>query len=134
MEHIIDSDITRFDGKYHLFCTEHGHPRHAVSDSLTGPYTFVPFDDGVPQSHEAPMMWKRIGEQKWILMQDRYTISPHNFYFVETADMEHFTPLGYFDDGKSPFTRTNFAEQKHGAVMQVTKKELKRLINYWKKK
>jgi hypothetical protein len=133
-KHIIDSDITRFDGKYHLFCTEHGHPRHAVSDSLTGPYTFVPFDDGVPQSHEAPMMWKRIGEQKWILMQDRYTISPHNFYFVETADMEHFTPLGYFDDGKSPFTRTNFAEQKHGAVMQVTKKELKRLINYWKKK
>jgi hypothetical protein len=130
-KHIIDSDITRFGGKYHLFCTEHGQPKHAVSNNLTGPYTFIPFNDGVSQSHEAPMLWKRIGEQKWVLMQDRYTLDPHNFYFVETTDLEHFTPLGYFDDGRSPFTRTNFTEQKHGAVIQVTKKELKRLIKFW---
>ena len=30
--------------------------------------------------------------------------------------------------------RTNFSEQKHGAVVQVTKRELKRLIKYWNKK
>ena len=129
---IIDSDITKINGTYHLFCTEHGHPRHATSQSITGPYTFVPFDDGVPQAHEAPMLWKRIGEQKWILMQDRYSMEPHNFYFCETTDLQHFTPLGYFDDGQCPMRRTNFSEQKHGAVVTLTKKELKQLIKHWK--
>lgn len=47
--------------------------------------------------------------------------------------MMHFTPLGYFDDGQSPMRRTNFSEQKHGAVVQVTKKELNKLIKYWNK-
>ena len=132
-KNIIYSDITKTGDTYHLFCTEMGHPRHAVSKSLTGPYTFVPFNDGVPQVHEAPMLWKLIGEQKWILMQYRYSMNPHNFYFCETTDLEHFTPLGYFDDGQSPMRRTNFSEQKHGAVVQVTKKELNKLIKYWNK-
>lgn len=129
---IIDSDITKINGTYHLFCTENGHPRHATSHSLTGSYTFLPFDDGVPQAHEAPMLWKRIGEQKWVLMQDRYSMKPHNFYFCETTDLQHFTPLGYFDDGQCPMRRTNFSEQKHGAVVTLTKKELKQLIKHWK--
>lgn len=132
-KHIIDSDITKIGDTYHLFCTEHGHPRHAVSQSLTGPYTFIPFNDGLDQVHEAPMLWKRIGEQKWVLMQDRYSIEPHNFYFCETTDLEHFTPLGYFDDEQCPMRRTNFSEQKHGAVVPVTKKELRKLIKYWNK-
>lgn len=34
----------------------------------------------------------------------------------------------------SPMKRINFSEQKHGAVVHVTKKELKRLIKFWKKK
>ena len=89
--------------------------------------------NGVQQNHEAPMLWKLIGEQKWILMQDRYSMTPHNFYFCETTDLEHFKTLGYFDDGQSPLRRTNFSEQKHGAVVQVTKKELSQLIKYWNK-
>lgn len=130
---MIDSDITKIGDTYHLFATEHGHPRHATSQNLTGPYTIDHnFDDGVPQAHEAPMLWKLIGQQKWMLMQDRYSMEPHNFYFVETTDLKTFTPLGYFDDGISPMHRTNFAEQKHGAVVQVTKKELKKLIQYWR--
>ena len=130
-KHVIDSDITLFDGTYHLFCTEHGHPRHAVSKSLQGPYTLDPFDDGVPQVHEAPMLWKLIGQNRYILMQDRYSMEPHNFYFCETTDLQNFTPMGYFDDEGCRMKRTNFSEQKHGAVVQVTKKELKRLIKYW---
>lgn len=134
-KHMIDSDITKIGDTYHLFTTENGHPRHSTSKSLTGPYTIdYSFDDGVPQPHEAPMLWKLIGQKKWILMQDRYSMKPHNFYFVETTDLKTFTPIGYFDDGTSPMRRTNFAEQKHGAVVQVTKKELKRLIKYWNRK
>lgn len=133
-KHMIDSDITKIGNTYHLFTTEHGHPRHSTSKSLTGPYTTdYSFDDGVPQVHEAPMVWKLIGQQKWILMQDRYSMEPHNFYFCETSDFKTFTPLGYFDDPNCPMKRTNFSEQKHGAVVQVTKKELELLIAHWAK-
>ena len=132
MKHVIDSDITLFGDTYHLFCTEHGHPRHAVSKSLQGPYTLVPFDDGVPQVHEAPMLWKLIGQDRYILKQDRYSMDPHNFYFCETTDLQNFTPMGYFDEEGCVMKRTNFSEQKHGAVVQVTNKELKRLIKHWK--
>ena len=31
-------------------------------------------------------------------------------------------------------TRTNFAEQKHGAIIHITKKEAKMLERYWNKK
>ncbi len=47
--------------------------------------------------------------------------------------MNILSPLGYFDDGQSPMHRINFFEQKHGAVVQVTKKELSQLIKYWNK-
>lgn len=131
---MIDSDITKIGNTYHLFTTENGHPRHSTSTNLTGPYTIDPdFNDGLSSVHEAPMIWKLIGRQKWILMQDRYSMKPHNFYFCETTDLKTFHPLGYFDDGRCPMHRTNFSEQKHGAVVQVTKRELKRLIKYWKK-
>ncbi len=133
-KHVIDSDITLVDGTYHLFCTEDGHPCHAISQSLTGPYTPVHFDDGVPRVHEAPMLWKLIGQQKWILMQDRYSMTPHNFYFCETTDLKNFKPIGYFDEANCPLKRTNFSEQKHGAVVQVTKKELKQLIEHYSSK
>ena len=134
MKSTIDSDITLVGNTYHLFATQDGHPMHAVSNNVTGPYTQVPFNDGVPQVHEAPMLWKRIGEPWYILMQDRYSMTPHNFYFVKTKDLKTFTPIGYFDEPGCPMTRTNFSEQKHGAVVQVTKKELKRLIRYWDKR
>jgi hypothetical protein len=131
---IIDSDITKVGDTWHLFCVEGGHPRHATAAALTGPYTFVPFDDGVPESHEAPMLWKLIGQNKWILMTDRYSMHPHNFYFVETTDLNTFKPLGYFDGKDCPLKRSNFSEQKHGAVVQVTKKELEKLIKHWEGK
>lgn len=131
---MIDADITKIGNTFHLFSTENGHPRHSTSTSLTGPYvTDYSFDDGVPQVHEAPMVWKLIGQQKWILMQDRYSMQPHNFYFCETTDFKTFRPLGYFDEPNCPLKRTNFSEQKHGAVVQVTKKELKKLIAHWAK-
>ncbi len=134
VKHTIDSDITLVGDTYHLFATQHGHPIHATSKNLTGPYTQVPFNDGVSQSHEAPMLWKRIGEPWYILMQDRYTMNPHNFYFVKTQDLQEFTPIGYFDEPGCPMTRTNFSEQKHGAVVQVSKKELNKLVKFWNKK
>lgn len=131
---MIDSDIVKVGATYHLFATQHGLPIHATSSSITGPYVQIPdFTDGETQRHEAPNVWQRIGEDKWIMMFDNYSREPHNFGFLETEDFQTFTPIGYFDDPDSPMKRTNFSEQKHGAVVQVTKKELKALIAHWKK-
>ena len=67
-------------------------------------------------------------------MFDNYNIRPMNFGFVETRDFFTYHPIGYFDEPKCPMKRTNFSEQKHGAVVQITKQELERLVSYWNQK
>lgn len=131
----IDGDISYVDGTYHLFyCSHDGTAgiKQATSRCITGPWTY---DDAYCDTErggcEAPHIYKLIGERKWILMYDIYSINPHNFGFAETTDFQTFKPLGHFDEGV--MTRTNFSEQKHGAVTWLTKKEAKRLEKYWKK-
>jgi hypothetical protein len=65
-------------------------------------------------------------------MFDNYNIRPMNFGFVETTDFLTYQSLRYFDAKGSDMQRTNFSEQKHGAVTYLTKKELNRLLKYWK--
>ncbi|MBR2881221.1 MAG: beta-xylosidase, partial [Prevotella sp.] len=60
-----------------------------------------------------------------------YSVNPHNFGFVETTDFKTFTPLGRFNEGK--MKATNFESPKHGCVIQITKKEARRLEKYWRK-
>lgn len=55
--------------------------------------------------------------------------NPHNFGFAETSDFKAFKDLGHFDSGV--MKRTNFSEQKHGAVCWLTKKEARRLEKHW---
>ena len=126
---VIDSDIIYHDGTYHLYYVSHEHAptiKHATSASITGPYAMDDdYYDGVTTGHEAPNCWKRIGEDTWVVMHDNYHIHPHNFGFTETSDFKHYTPIGYFGEGK--MTRTNFSEQKHGAIIHLTRREAKRL-------
>jgi len=133
---VIDSDIMYHDGTYHLYYVSHERGatiKHATAADIKGPYTMDEnYYDGVRQGHEAPNCWKRIGEDTWVVMHDNYRINPHNFGFTETHDFIHYTPLGNFGDGK--MTRTNFSEQKHGAIIHITKKEAKMLEKYWNKK
>jgi hypothetical protein len=67
-------------------------------------------------------------------MFDNYNIRPMNFGFVETKDFFTYHPIGYFDEANSPMKRTNFSEQKHGAVTYLTAKEIKQLKKFWDKK
>ena len=83
------------------------------------------YNDGVTTAHEAPNCWKRIGENRWVVMHDNFHNHPHDFGFTETSDFKHYTPIGYFGEGK--MTRTNFSEQKHGAIIHLTRREAKRL-------
>jgi len=84
---------------------------------------------------EAPNVWKRIGQKKWVLMYDIYSVNPHNFGFVETTDFKTFTPLGRFNEGVMKLTvggsGQNFVSPKHGSVIHITKTEAKRLESYW---
>lgn len=129
----IDADITRVGNKYHMFiCSHNGgaHIEQAVSDSLHTGYTLINKRcDGEKVGCEAPTVFKRIGQNKWVLIYDIYRINPHNFGFSETSDFETFNYLGHFDEGV--MKRTNFEIQKHPAVIQITAKEADRLAKYW---
>lgn len=130
----IDSDITKVGDTYHLLMVQFGYVKHATSSNLTGPYVQDNlYNDGEPQRHEAPAAWRLIGKDEYVIMFDNYSREPHNFGFVTTSDFKNFKSLGYFDAENSPMRRTNFSEQKHGAVVAVTREELERLIAYWGK-
>jgi len=134
---VLDADITQLpDGRFCMMYVAQENPggiKMAFSDQINRGYKYQPgqidFEKG---SCEAPNMFKRIGEHKWVLMYDIYSISPHNFGFAETSDFKSFTNLGHFDEGK--MRRTNFSVQKHGSVIQLTKKEAMALADHWQSK
>jgi hypothetical protein len=130
----IDSDIIRVGDKFHLFYVAHdGTPgiKQAVSASLTSGYGYDPaWCDPEPKACEAPNVWKRIGQDKWVLMYDIYGIQPHNFGFCETTDFKTFTDLGHFNEGV--MKTINFTGPKHGAVIPLTLAEARRLADHWK--
>ena len=132
----IDADITKVGDKYHMFYVAHdGTPgiKQAVSKYINRGYTYLPeWVDPEPKACEAPNMWKRIGEDKWVVMYDIYGINPHNFGFSETTDFVNFKDLGHFNEGV--MKATNFSSPKHGAVIHITKKEAEKLRKYWKNK
>ena len=101
-----------------------------MSDHINRGYAFdaanaVPDQPGC----EAPNVWKRNGEHKWVLMYDVYGLRPSNMGFSETTDFKTFTRLGYFNDGV--MKATNFSSPKHGAVISLTAAEAKRLADHW---
>ncbi|MDR3060759.1 MAG: family 43 glycosylhydrolase, partial [Dysgonamonadaceae bacterium] len=128
----IDADITKIGNKYHLFYVSHDGEagiKQAISDKINRDYVFDPrWYDPEPQKCEAPNVWKRIGEDKWVLMYDIYGISPHNFGFSETSDFVNFNDLRHFNDGI--MKAVNF-QPKHGAVIHLTKQEAEKLAAHW---
>lgn len=129
----IDADITKVGDEYHMFYTPHdGVPgiKQAVSDSINSAYAYDDaWYDSEPVASEAPNVWKRIGEEKWVLMYDVYGVHPHNFGFRETSDFKHFKDLGRFNEGV--MKATNFSSPKHGAVIHLTKEEAQSLADHW---
>jgi len=129
----IDGDIIKIGDTYRLFYTPHdGTPgiKQAVSANLNHGYIYQPeWVDSEEKSTEAPNVWKRIGEDKWVLMYDIYGIRPHNFGFRETSDFVNFTDLGHFNEGV--MKATNFTIPKHGSVIHLTGEEAERLCGHW---
>jgi predicted GH43/DUF377 family glycosyl hydrolase len=131
---VLDADITPLpDGSFVMMYVAQDGPaqiKMAKSDRINGGYVYEPdkvdFERG---SCEAPNVWKRNGEDKWVLMYDVFSIRPHNFGFVETTDFKNFTHLGRFNEGV--MKTTNFTTPKHGAIISLTKKEADRLAKHW---
>ena len=131
---VIDADICPMpDGRYFMTYVSQDNPagiKYMISNRINHFDDFHPEQiDAESGACEAPNVWKRIGQQKWVLMYDIYSIRPNNFGFVETSDFKTFTPLGHFGDGKMKMT--NFVSPKHGSVIHITKAEAKRLEKYW---
>ena len=131
---ILDADIIPMgDGRYCMtYCAQEGPAgiKMAISDHINRGYVYQPQQiDAEKGSCEAPTMYKLIGQDKWLLMYDIFSIKPHNFGFMETTDFKTFRHLGHFGDG--PTRRDGFSEQKHGAVTHITEEEAGRLENYW---
>lgn len=132
---ILDADITHLpNGKFcMMYVAQEGRNgiKMAFSDSIHSGYEYRPdwvdFESG---ACEAPNVWKRIGEDKWVLMYDVFSVQPHNFGFCETSNFENFENLGRFNEGKMQMT--NFVSPKHGSVIQVTEAEAARLEKHWK--
>lgn len=131
---ILDADITQLpDGRYCMMYVAQESPagiKMAFSDHINRGYVYQPeqidFERG---SCEAPNVWKRIGQEKWVLMVDVFSIRPHNFSFSETSDFVTFKNLGHFNRGD--MKTTNFSSPKHGAVIHLTKQETDCLARHW---
>lgn len=132
---ILDADIIHLpDGRYCMTYVAQENPagiKMALSDSIHTGYTYQEeWLDFEPRSCEAPNVWKRIGEDKWVLMYDIFSIQPHNFGFCETSDFVTFEHLGHFNEGVMKIT--NAVSPKHGSVIHITTAEADRLEKYWK--
>lgn len=132
---VLDADICPMaDGRYVMTYVAQENPvgiKMAVSDRVSGGYEYqAEWLDSEPGACEAPNVWKRIGQDKWVLMYDIYSVSPHNFGFMETEDFKTFTPLGHFNEGV--MKTSNFTSPKHGAVIHITREEADRLRDKYK--
>ena len=143
---VLDADICPMpDGRYFMTYVAQENPggiKYMISDRINH------FDDyhaeqidGENTGCEAPNVWKRIGEDKWVIMYDIYSVRPNTFGFVETTDFKTFTPLGHMrfvnddtqdqSEDKGIMKIKNFTSPKHGSVIHITKDEAKRLETYW---
>lgn len=127
---ILDADICPMpDGRYMLsYCAQDGTGgiKVAFSDKINRDYQYTDeMIDSEPGACEAPTAWKRIGEDKWVVMYDIFSIEPHNFGFVETTDFKTFKPIGRFNEGV--MKTTNFSSPKHGAIIAAPIADIERL-------
>lgn len=132
---VLDADIIQMpDGRFCMTYVAQENPggiKVAFSDEINRGYRYqegqIDFED---RGCEAPNIWKRLGENKWVMMYDIYSLNPHNFGFAETTDFKTWKPLGRFNEGV--MKTTNFETPKHGSVIHITAEEAKRIEEYWK--
>ena len=124
----IDGDILYKDGIYYMFYKTEGHGngiKVATTRSLTsGQWVEDPeYKQQTTASVEGAGTFKRIGEDKYILMYDVYMEGAYQF--TETTDLEHFKAVDRQVD-------MNF-HPRHGTVIPITQAEYDRVVGKWGK-
>ena len=122
----IDGDIVEKDGLFHLFYKTEGHGngiKVATTRALTsGRWDEQPdYKQQTRDAVEGAGVFKLIGQDKYILMYDVYMNG--RYEFTETTDLQHFRKTD------RPVTM-NF-HPRHGTVIPVTAKEMKRLCRHF---
>lgn len=123
---VIDADIVKKDGKYHLFFKTEGDGngiRQAMSSSLTHGYEVQ--NDYLQQTDlpvEGSCVFKLNAGAGYILMYDMYTSGKYQFAYSE--DLRHFKKVA--DDKVS----MNF-HPRHGTILPITSKEAYLLESAW---
>lgn len=122
----IDGDIVLKDGVYHLFYKTEGHGngiKVATSHSLTAG-EWAEREDYKQQTSDAvegSCVFRLIGSDTYILMYDVY--GKGRYQFTKSTDLEHFEVID--DEVSMDF------HPRHGTVIPITRRELKRLTDTW---
>ena len=124
----IDGDIVFKEGVYHLFYKTEGHGngiKKATTRSLTSGQWEE--EDGYKQQTteavEGAGTFKLINQDKYILMYDVYMKG--KYQFTETTDLTNFRVID--QDVTMDF------HPRHGTIIPITAKELKRITSKWTK-
>lgn len=122
----IDGDIIYKDGVFHLFYKTEGHGdgiKVATTSSLTsGKWIEDPkYKQQTKESVEGSSVFKLINEDKYILMYDVY--KKGTYQFTESTDLKNFKVID--NEVKMDF------HPRHGTIIPITKKEMKKLMKKW---
>lgn len=122
----IDADIVKKDSLFYMFYKTEGHGngiKLATTQSLTSG-KWNEYDDYKQQTTDAvegSSVFKRINTDTYILMYDVYMKG--KYQFTQSTDLQNFTVI---DND----VNMNF-HPRHGSIIPITRKELKRLFAQW---
>ncbi|MDR1588487.1 MAG: family 43 glycosylhydrolase, partial [Treponema sp.] len=121
---IIDGSIAHVKGKYHMFYKLNNQIAKAEAPALTGPYiqTAAQVDAGGTQA-EGCETYRLIGADTYVLIYDRYQLSPAQFGFRTSVDLVDFTTV----TGSTTKADGSTFVPRHGSVIPLTKTEYDRL-------
>ncbi len=122
----IDGDIIYKNGIFHMFYKTEGDGngiRKALTDNLTGGCWIEQpgYKQQTKEAVEGSSVFKLTNEDKYILMYDVYIQG--KYQFCESYDLDQFKVIDHD-------VTMNF-HPRHGSVIPITKKELKRITDKW---
>lgn len=126
MTDVIDGSIAHVNGKYHMFYKLSNQIAKAEGTALTGPYTHTAAHvDGESTQAEGCETYRLSGTDTYVLIYDRYQLSPAQFGFRTSEDLVNFTTV----TGSTKKADGATFVPRHGSVIPLTEEEYNRLYN-----
>lgn len=119
----VETHLTSSDEKY--LC-------YAVSDNITGPYTWEDnfIDNDYPDFMEGPFIYQ-LSDERYILMMDYY--KDNSYANAEFLSYVATDPVNFMHNDISDIANINYLKPRHGKVCHITADEYEALVkNYGK--